>query len=153
MLWFSPVKALPLVSWFAPAELRDIPEWKVGLCLLLALLEGLRNDPRPPPTHSRTTPGQAGGGLSRTDPCLWNSRALLSKSHQSTPQGKLFQSRPFYPESLPARVHGGRGALHGSWEAEGLLWRKGSWSSPCLPPPPRGAPFRPLPWGPAEPRP
>ena len=75
------------------------------------------------------------------------------KSHQSTPQGELFQSRPFYPKSLPPRVHGGRGALRGSWGAEGLLWRKGSWSSPCLPPPPRGAPFRPLPWRPAEPRP
>ena len=69
MLWFFPVKALPLVSWFAPAELRDIPEWRVGLCLLLALL-GLRYDPRPP-THAAgllrarlegSSPGQKRGG-------------------------------------------------------------------------------------------
>ena len=87
MLWFSPVKALPLVSWFAPAELRDIPEWRVGLCLLLALLEGLRNDPRPP-THSRTTPGQAGGGLSRTDPSRGTAEPFSQSLTSQRPRGR-----------------------------------------------------------------
>lgn len=66
MLWFFPVEALPLVSWFAPVELSDIPEWTVGLCLLLALLEPLRYDPHP--THTAgLLRARLGGALSRTE--------------------------------------------------------------------------------------
>lgn len=160
MLWFFPVKALPLVSWFAPVELSDIPEWTVGLCLLLALLEPLWYDPHP--THTagllRARLGgplqdRRGVGLhslgawgSALDLCVRSSRALLSKSHQSTPQGScsgqgLSTPRACPPGSMaggePCVDPGGQKACFGGRGAGPLLACPTSLGSP-LPAPALG---------------
>ena len=126
MLWFSPVKALPLVSWFAPAELRDIPEWKVGLCLLLALLEGLRNDPRPPPHTAGllrarlegASPGQtlACGTAEPFSQSLTSQRPRGSCSSQglstlrACPPGSMVGGEPCMDPGRQKGCFGGRGA-------------------------------------------
>ena len=88
---------------------------------------------------------------SAPDPWVQSNRALLSKSYRSNPQGSCSgqglstprpcPQEPWWEGSL-AWTPGGRGAALEEW---GLVH-----SSPA--PPLRVAPFRPLPWGPVEPR-